>query len=193
MRAFIAVDLPPAVRAALAQRQADFRAHCESFPRRRADERVAWTRPDGIHLTLKFLGQIADAQVSEVKRALAALGGFPKFMVEVKGLGFFPSPQRPRVFWAGIEAAPGLGELAARVEGALARLGFAPERRDFTPHLTLARFRNPRPLPALEALIQQHGESSLGSFEVTRYFLFESRLTPGGAEYRKVESFPQQD
>ena len=69
------------------------------------------------------------------------------------------------------------------------RLGFAPEQRAFAPHLTLARFKSPRSEPAIEAFIEQHGELSLGRFEVSEFFLFESKLSPRGAEYRKVARF----
>lgn len=182
MRAFIAIDLPTNIRAALAQLQADLRA-------RGPDCR--WTRPEGIHLTLKFLGPISDAQVEQVTRALAALAPFCVFSIEVRGFGFFPDVWRPRVFWAGLEAPPSLGELAQRVEGAMAGLGFAPETRPFAPHLTLARLKVPRPQPALAALVEARGEVSLGRFEVSEFFLFESKLSPQGAEYRKVARFPQ--
>ncbi len=181
MRAFIAIDLPTSIRAALAQAQADLRAHGPD---------CRWTRPEGIHLTLKFLGPISDAQVEQVTRALATLTPFGVFPIDVRGFGFFPDFRRPRVFWAGLEAPPGLGELAQRVEEAMAGLGLAPETRPFAPHLTLARLRVPRPQPALAALVEAKGAVSLGRFEVSEFFLFESKLSPRGAEYRKVARFP---
>jgi 2'-5' RNA ligase len=71
------------------------------------------------------------------------------------------------------------------------KLGFAREERSLTPHLTLARFKVPRPQPALQALLTQRGEPSLGQFEVSEFFLFESKLSPHGAEYRKIARFPR--
>ncbi len=180
MRAFIAIDLPDAIHAALAQHQAAFRTACPD---------ARWTRPEGIHLTLKFLGEISDAQVKQVTEALAGLGSFAEFSVQVRDFGFFPDARRPRVFWAGLEAPPALAELADRVETAMQRFGFPREQRAFTPHLTLARFKVPRPQPALQGLLSREAPV-LGSFEVTEFFLFESRLSPQGAEYRKVMRFP---
>ena len=181
MRAFIAVDLPESIRAALRRKQASFRSDSPD---------ARWTQPDGIHLTLKFLGEISDAKVREVSESLKNLGGFESFVVGVKGLGFFPDARRPRVFWAGVEAPASLSRLAGQVEEAMLRIGFAREERAFRPHLTLARFRVPQPQPALLALLAQQGEQELGNFGVSEFFLFESKLSPQGAEYRKVERFP---
>src|SRR5690242_10374153 len=130
MRAFIAIDLPESVRAALAEVQHAVRD---------AARDARWTRPEGTHLTLKFLGQISDAQVQVVVQALAKVERFEPFPIEVKGFGFFPGEKRPRVFWAGLEAPAALAELAARIERDLEKIGFAPENRPFAPHLTLAR------------------------------------------------------
>jgi 2'-5' RNA ligase len=181
MRAFIAIDLPEMIHSELKRRQTAFRAVCPD---------ARWTRPEGIHLTLKFLGEISDDQVGKVTDALKGLGAFGKFSVEVKGLGFFPDARRPRVFWAGVEAPPALAELAGRVEGCMEKLGFQREDRAYRPHLTLARFKVPRPLPELVELAGREKETSLGSFEVSEFFLFESKLSPRGAEYRKVARFP---
>lgn len=185
MRAFIAIDLPENIHAELRRRQAEFRALCPD---------ARWTRPEGIHLTLKFLGEINDAQVRQVSDALAALGPLEPFAVEVKGFGVFPDARRPRVFWAGLEAPPALAKLAESVEERMEKLGFVREDRPFTPHLTLARFKNPRPQPALQQASEQLGGAGLpllGRFEVSEFFLFESKLSPHGAEYRKVARFPR--
>jgi 2'-5' RNA ligase len=181
MRAFIAIDLPEPLYVALAETQRAFRTICPD---------ARWTRPEGIHLTLKFLGEISDAQTQQVAEALARIGKFEPFPVEVKGLGFFPQARRPRVFWVGIEAPPALGELARRIEDHMGKIGFAPEDRAFTPHLTLARFQVPRPQPALEAAAAAQAGVSLGKFEASEFFLFESKLSPQGAQYRKVMRFP---
>jgi 2'-5' RNA ligase len=181
VRAFIAIDLPESLQSALAQKQATFRAYSPD---------ARWTRPDGLHLTLKFLGQISDEQLRQVTSALAALGSFEKFTGEVKAFGFFPDARRARVLWAGVEAPPALAQLAKRVEDGMESLGFPAEARPFTPHLTLARFKTPRPQSALQAFIEKDREPSLGRFEVSEFFLFESKLSPHGAEYRKIARFP---
>src|SRR5271157_5147054 len=108
MRVFIAIDLPEPLRAALAEAQLAFRSACRD---------ARWTRPEGIHLTLKFLGEISDAQTKQVVEGLAQIGPFKPFSVEVKGFGFFPEAHRPRVFWAGVAAPPVLAELAAWIKG----------------------------------------------------------------------------
>jgi 2'-5' RNA ligase len=182
MRAFIAIDLPESLRAVLAETQHVFRSVCPD---------ARWTRPEGIHLTLKFLGEISDAQTKQVVEALGQIGKFEPFPIEVKGLGFFPQAQRPRVFWAGIQAPQALAELAGRIEGHMEKIGFAREDRSFTPHLTLARFQVPRPQPELEAAVATPAGASLGKFEASEFFLFESKLSPQGAQYRKVMRFPR--
>jgi 2'-5' RNA ligase len=182
MRTFIAIDLPEQLHAALAQTQQALR---------KAAPEGRWTRPEGIHLTLKFLGEVSEAQVKQVVEALGQIGSFEPFSVQVRGFGFFPQARRPRVFWVGVEAPPALAELAARVDGEMEKIGFPPEQRAFTPHLTLARFDVPRPQPALEAALAQHAPAPLGRFEASEFFLFESKLSPQGAQYRKVVRFPR--
>lgn len=182
MRAFLAIDLPEEIRAALRQKQKAFATSCPE---------ARWTQSAGIHLTLKFLGKISEAQIRDVSEALIALGAFASFKVKVKGYGFFPDARRPRVFWAGIEAPPALGELANRVEDAMDKLGFAREQRKFNPHLTLARFKTPQPQPALADAVAKDQDQSLGEFDASELFLFESKLSPHGAEYLKVARFPQ--
>lgn len=181
MRAFIAIELPESIRDALRREQARFREVCPE---------ARWTRPEGIHLTLKFLGDISNQQEVHLKDALNRLERFEKFTVRVQGFGFFPGAKRPRVFWAGLDAPPALAQLAAQVDATVASLGFAPEDRPFKPHLTLARFKVPRPQPKLEALLAVQNSPLLGSFDVSEFFLWESRLLPGGAEYYKVARFP---
>jgi 2'-5' RNA ligase len=181
MRAFIAIDLPENIRAILRRKQASFRS---------ASSDARWAQPEGIHLTLKFLGEVSDGKVSEVCESLKKLGRFEAFTMGLKGFGFFPDARRPRVFWVGVEALASLSRLAEQVEEAMGCIGFAREERAFRPHLTMARFRVPRPQPALQTLLVQQGDQEIGNFEVSEFFLFESKLSPHGAEYRKVERFP---
>jgi 2'-5' RNA ligase len=184
MRAFVAIDLADEVRAALTREQTRLKAACGHT------RDIRWTRPEGLHLTLKFLGEVEKERVTSVIATLQGLGKFDQFQVEVNGFGFFPDARRPRVFWVGLRAPASLGELAARVEKALEPLGFACEQRSFKPHLTLARFDRPRSPAALTAAIDGSTAASFGHFEVNEFFLFESRLRPGGAEYFKLARFP---
>ncbi len=181
MRAFLAIDLPANIHAALAERQAEFR---------RLTSSARWTRPEVIHLTLKFLGEITESQAGQVRRALNALRPTQPFSVEIKGFGFFPDARRPRVFWAGVVAPPDLAQLARRVEEAMEEIGFPPEPRPFSPHLTLARFREPRPESALLAAAERHATASMGRCDVREFHLYESKLKPQGAEYIKLARFP---
>jgi 2'-5' RNA ligase len=182
MRAFIAIDLPGAVHSALAEAQQCFRS---------AASDARWTRPEGTHLTLKFLGEISDAQTKQVVEALTQIGPFEPFSVEVKSFGFFPQAQTPRVFWAGVMAPPALAELAAQVESRMEKIGFEREDRAFAPHLTLARFQVPRPQPNLEAAVAARVKTSMGTFDASEFFLFESKLSPQGAQYKKLMRFPK--
>jgi RNA 2',3'-cyclic 3'-phosphodiesterase len=184
MRSFIAIDLPGAIRAALAAEQGRLRAACGP------GRAIRWTRPEGLHLTLKFLGEVAVERLPEVTAALESLGAFEPFEVEVGGFGFFPSARRPRVFWVGLDAPPALAGLAARVEAAMASVGFAPEGRPFRPHLTLARFEDQESQPALETALENGAARRFGRFPVDTFFLFESKLKPGGAEHSKRARFP---
>jgi RNA 2',3'-cyclic 3'-phosphodiesterase len=188
MRLFVAVDLPEAIKAALSEEQRVLRTAAALTLRRNVD--IKWTRPEGVHLTLKFLGEIPVEQVTQVTQALAELGSFEPFALQVKGFGFFPDARRPRVLWVGVEAPPALGQLAQRVETAMNRLGLAAEDRTFSPHLTLARFKVPRPQPELLAQLEPRRGVVLGRFEVSEFFLFESRLSSCGAQYQKVARFP---
>ncbi len=189
MRAFVAIDLPEALQDALAQAQSKFRSTLPRSAEREDDAR--WTRPEGIHLTLKFLGEISSEQLEKVKQALEVIKRFEEFPVAVKGFGFFPDARRPRVLWAGAEAPPALAELAGRVEDAMGRLGFPRENRPYAPHLTLARFKLSRPQPELQSLIAREADLSLGRFAVSDFYLFESKISSSGAVYRKVAQFPR--
>ena len=126
MRAFIAIDLPDFIHSALEQIQAALRPACSD---------ARWTRSEGIHLTLKFLGEISDRKVREVSECLKKLGKFESLAIRVKGFGFFPDGRRPRVFWVGIEESASLTRLAEHVDKAMETIGFAREERAFRPHL----------------------------------------------------------
>jgi RNA 2',3'-cyclic 3'-phosphodiesterase len=177
MRAFIAIELPENIHQTLAREQARFRRACPD---------ARWTRPEGLHLTLKFLGEIAESKTGEVIHSLEGMEGFRPFSLEVRGFGFFPNARRPRIFWAGVTPTPPLSHLAEGVESAMQSLGFPLETRTFSPHLTLGRFKSLRPQPKLEALLRGSEAAAFGTFEVREFYLWESRLSPGGSEYRKV-------
>ncbi len=181
MRTFVAVDLPENLKAELRIRQEKLK---------KAAQGGRWVRPEGIHLTLKFLGEISEEQIGQVTESLSQVPRFEAFSVEVKGFGFFPNSQRPRVLWVGVEGGEPLAALAAEVEKSLQAVGFPPEARPFKPHLTLARFRFPRPQPGLAKELSATHSPSLGRLQVSQFSLIESRLHPQGAEYRKIAAYP---
>lgn len=163
MRAFFAIPLPEALQEALAARA-------------RGVPGLSAQRPGTIHLTIRFLGEIADpapvlAAVGPVVAAAAA------FELELKGFGAFPDARRARVVWAGVgRGAAEATALAMSVERALHPLGVRPEERPFHPHVTLGRFRNPRPVPAPFLT----GAAPPGVVRADRLTLYASTLRPEG-------------
>lgn len=151
---------------------------------------VKWVDPRQYHVTLKFLGDVQEALLPRIEAALgrAALGQGP-FDLEFGGIGAFPRVQSPSVIWAGCgSGAETLANLAARVEAEMAAIGFAPEPRPFSPHLTLGRARERGPAPALTAAIKRSASSQFGKITVDRILLMKSVLTPGGPIYSLLKS-----
>ena len=182
MRLFVALEIPRVVRDNLATLINDLRT---------AAPKTRWVRPESIHVTLKFIGEVPPEKVADIRGALSGVSSEHAAELSFHGLGFFPNAKRPSVLWAGIDASPNLQSLARDIERSLEKLGFPREQRDFTPHLTLARFNEPRPQPALQAAVEKQADQSLGRFEVAEFFLFESKLSPQGAKYRKLAAFPK--
>ena len=147
---------------------------------------------DNYHLTLKFLGEVEDQRTAEMSAALAAATrGFQAFDIALAGLGAFPTPTRPRVLWAGVTGGgPRLTELAGAVDDALAAIGFPPEPRAFSAHITLARVREPRRDAGLADALARAASLELGSSRVDRIVLMRSQPSPAGARYSEVSSAP---
>ena len=185
MRLFVALDFPDAVRQTLreliARLQPGFRS-------------AKWVRPEAMHITLKFIGEVDGEKLAPIRGALAPVHSSAPVEIHFRGLGFFPNERRPRVLWCGVEASPNLAELAEAVQRALVPLGIPAESRDFVPHLTLARFNSDdAPRKDLETLVRAAGELKSYDFGRTReteLHLIESILKPAGAEYRRLETFP---
>jgi len=182
MRLFVALELPPAVRAALGEVSARLRP--------RSGRGVRWTDPAGIHLTLKFIGEIDAAAVHAIRGALAGIHRENSVEVTFRGLGWFPNARHPRVLWAGVEAGSEVAELAAEIERVLEPLGIAREARNFQPHLTLARIKSEEGLDELRREAERLGTPEFGRATYSEFDLIESRLRPQGAAYTRVERFP---
>jgi 2'-5' RNA ligase len=157
---------------------------------REAARGVAWVAPDNLHVTLKFLGEVASARLPAVADALAAVAATDAvFTLEIAALGAFPTPTRVRVVWAGLgEGRQPLASLAARVDDALSGLGFERESRPFAGHVTLGRVREPRRNEALAAALGR--ARRFGRFRVERLALMRSDLSPRGARYTPLETWP---
>jgi 2'-5' RNA ligase len=184
IRCFIAIELPPELKAELTRLQNKLR----SAP---GGNSARWVATDGIHLTLKFLGNVPPGKVSEITRAMGeAVKGLPELKFEVAECGCFPNTHRPQVVWVGLTGDTGtLGELVKRLESSIARLGFKPEARPFTPHLTLARVRDtatPVERQALGEAVQRLEVGVASVIEASEICLMQSELTPKGAIYTRL-------
>jgi len=181
MRLFVALEIPSSVRENLADLLTSLRA---------VSPQTRWVRPENLHVTLKFIGEVPQENLAGIQSALAGVRSDQPVTLDFRGVGFFPDEEHPRVFWAGIEASPNLKILAAGIEQATEKLGTSRERRPFSPHLTLARFEPPRLPEKLRAAIPEHAARDFGSLRTNQFHLIESKLKPSGAEYTTVESFP---
>lgn len=188
IRSFVAIELPEDTRKALAVLQQDLKAQVP--PRA-----VRWTRPQAIHLTLQFLGDVAPDKIEAISSALQAVcADVAPFTFELRGVGVFPNPSRPRVVWAGIVDLGGtLVTLHKEIGRALAPLGFPPENRPFTPHLTVGRAARHASRPELAGVgtvIAGSEVGSLGRVTVDHISLMKSDLKPDGAVYTPLAIAP---
>ena len=179
MRLFTAIDLPAEAVGNLERLLA----------RLRPAARIKWVAAANIHLTTKFIGEWPDERLRELRETLGGLPRREPIDIALRGLGVFPNARAPRVFWVGVEAPPGLAELAGETDRALGRLGAPPESRPFAPHLTLARIREPVPLEALWQAIAQLPSVEFGQFRADRFYLYRSQLTPSGSVYTRLSEF----
>ena len=180
IRAFIAIELPPPVTALLGKVQQDLKA---------LQLGARWVRPENIHLTLKFLGDISPGQVDRISGAMAAaVRGILPFTLAVGGLGVFPGPNRPRVIWVGIGGIiQPLHELQRNLEERLAEAGFPKDSRSFKGHLTVGRFKEPADPATIRQVLAQYSELGNETFETGGIVLFKSDLGPSGAVYTHLK------
>jgi 2'-5' RNA ligase len=177
MRLFIALDIPAEIR----QRMSEYMGHARSY----APE-ARWARVEGLHVTLKFVGEASDALVEQIKSALTAIKAAP-FQVKFETVGFFPNAKGARVFWIGVNGGEPLAQLAARVDAALEKLGIEREEKAYHPHLTLARASS-HPLRELVPLLNGP-PPQFGTMTAQEFFLYRSQPQKGGSKYTKLERF----
>ena len=179
MRTFLAITLPDRLRAELAALQDQLRA---------TEADVNWVEPAHLHLTLKFLGEMAEERLPELVAVLTtAVSAIPRFTLSADGVGAFPTERHPKIIWVGLQRdVERLGQLARAVDAACAHMGFPTETRPFAAHVTLGRVRTPRRLAALSDSLARTAFASTTEIPVTTVTIFESRLSSRGPTY-----FPQ--
>lgn len=181
MRLFIAVNFPLRLRARIAR---------ATRPLRDSDLPVRWIEPDGLHLTLKFLGEVRSGSVDDLGAALGALAlAFRPFPLRFERIGAFPSLRHPRVIWLGVEPTPDIRFLKQDLERAYGDLGIRREERPYQPHVTLGRAERSGEAGSFRALESIARESSLpAEYRVTHIDLMRSRLNPDGATYTLLKA-----
>jgi RNA 2',3'-cyclic 3'-phosphodiesterase len=190
MRLFIALDIDDAVRERIALFLEGIRGFAPG---------ARWVRSESLHVTLKFIGEKLPEAVEQIKSSLKAIRG-EAVEINFRSYGFFPTAKAPRVFWIGIEAGLQLEQLASAVDDAMFALGIAREDHAFSPHLTLARGGKsgaPRQkgdgpnakFKRLQERLSALPQPEFGTMTAREFFLYHSKLSPGGSQYTKLERF----
>lgn len=182
IRSFFAIEPPPPVRGEIARVSGLFR---------NTGADVKWVRPESVHLTLKFLGDAAEADIDPLAQAVGeAVSSHKPLELEVKDLGVFPGLKKPRVVWIGLGGnIDGLKALQQSVERAAAEFGFEAEKRPFKAHLTLGRVRSNQGQNKLMTALETIKPESR-AFTAAEVILFKSDLKPTGAVYTVMHRLP---
>jgi RNA 2',3'-cyclic 3'-phosphodiesterase len=175
MRLFVAIDIPADVSDNLGA----------LLDRLKPLAKLAWSPVNNLHITTKFIGEWPEARLDEMKEELAAVPVSGPIEIEIRGLGWFPNARNPRVFWAGVEAGEALRNLAHETQQAAARLGVPVGELPYSPHLTLARIRNPVPLQSLRQAVSAHESGTFGRFRASAFYLYLS----AGGRYTRLKEF----
>lgn len=175
IRLFVAIDLPETVRLRLGALRG-------GLPGAR------WVAGENMHVTLRFIGEVAYAQAREIDGELAAIRD-PCFDIQLDDVGFFGKPRAARAVWAGVRPCESLSRLRRKVDAAVARAGVAPEGRKFSPHVTLARLKRSPP-ERLERFVAEHAGFRAPAVPVERFLLYSSHLAPAGAEHMVEAEYP---
>jgi 2'-5' RNA ligase len=183
VRAFIAIDLSADIKDNLAA----LVNHLKPLAKN-----IKWTARENYHLTLKFLGEISESEMEDVKKSLAEITGrYQSFTLRLKGTGSFPpGSNRMRIIWAGLTEIDRLLSLQEEIEIELEKKGFPRENRPFSPHLTIGRAKQPEKQERLASELAKNNELELGSMEVREIIFFQSILHPEGPEYRVLSRHP---
>ncbi len=176
MRSFIAIDIDSKVRENLKDMVTRFK---------KVSSKIKWVKPEAMHLTLKFLGNINKKEADQIKEIMDNVSaGYSIFHLECKGIGTFPQRSRkPKIIWAGIKENTSLKALQSHLETELEKIGFLREKRSFHSHLTLGRVKKNAEVQRLLPELEINQDSVFGKTKVDRLTLFKSTLTPSGAIY----------
>ena len=182
IRAFFAIGLPPEFREEIARLQGLLK---------RSGAEVKWARPESVHLTLKFLGQVAEETIDPLaEMAAKKVSRIPAVTLGLSGTGVFPGPKRPRVAWVGLAGdMVVMRDLQSGIEEAAAEFGFEREKRNFSPHLTLGRIRSSKRVGELMSELGRVDPKPL-KFLAREVILFKSDLKPTGAVYTPLKILP---
>lgn len=175
MRLFVAIIFPKAVKEQLVELYQGIK-------------KAKWVRPEQIHLTLGFIGEVTGEQADRLQLALAAVKSLA-FTMQLRGVGTFPNDRHPKVLWVGIAPCPELLALQSKIEEAIRAPGHPKDKHAFNPHITLARFQTP-PGKDLQAWQQEHQGFETTPINVDSFHLVQSQLTPTGAIHAVNQSFP---
>ncbi len=187
LRAFIAVELPQHLQSAIEKQTSRLRQTL-------GDQIIRWVPIQNMHLTLKFLGDIATSHVDFLKQLISQeAASHRQFDLQIGGLGSFPTSRRPRVLWAGLHAPADLASLQKSIESGTLRLGYEQDERAFSPHLTLGRVHqniNPADMQKIRTTLDTIQLGNIGTTRVDSIHLFKSDRLPNGAIYTKLFSAP---
>lgn len=151
--------------------------------------RLQWSPPENLHITTKFLGEWPEEKLKQVIEALQKFRKPGAFDITIERLGFFPNSYSPRVLWAGVRAPQTLARLAHETDEALSAVGVPPEKRAYSPHVTLARIKPDSATKAIQDLVEKNAGAQFGESETGEFHLFLSRPAPGGSIYEKLATF----
>ncbi len=179
MRLFTAIDLSSEVLLRLERLVAALRP----------EALIKWSPLDNLHITTKFIGEWPSERLEELCESLASLAPRTPFRVNIQNLGWFPDERSPRVLWAGVSGEGALETLARETEECLLSLGIPRNARAFSPHLTLARIKNPVPLRQLRRKVEEFRPTPIGTFEISRFSLFRSDPGSNASLYRRLRDY----
>ena len=184
IRAFLAVEPPEEILQTVIRLQEKLK--------REISGRLSWTRPGGQHLTLKFFGDVSTGDVDSIGRAVQnRLPSGAALNLKIEKLGVFPDARKPRVLWCGTSGdVEKLAALQKQLDVDFTGIGFPKEDRPFRAHLTLARIKDPRAPAGIDKALQKYRDFSTSFFSVRELILFQSNLTPQGATYTRLATFP---